>query len=218
MATSREFPFPQSESNVKHQFLTMLQLQEDMNAKVHRDWRGQGYQWYRAIWIECAELMDHHGWKWWKKQTADREQVILELIDIWHFGLSSLLQQESDKEKLAAQLQLAMSAPEVETDFLKSVEVFAQVALERRGFDATRFAGLLVQMDVSFNRLFQSYVGKNVLNFFRQDKGYKEGSYQKVWQGKEDNVHLVEILESLDLRSATYRDDIYRALLERYPA
>jgi hypothetical protein len=31
-------------------------------------------------------------------------------------------------------------------------------------------------------------------------------------------VHLVEVIASLDLRSATYRDDIYRALVERYPA
>lgn len=202
---------------MKHQLFIMLQLQDEMNTKVHPDWRQQGYQWSRAIWIECAELMDHHGWKWWKKQTADREQVILELIDIWHFGLSALLQAQPDKEVLAAQLQLALEAPLCERDFLASVEAFAQYALAGGGFHAARFAGLLMQMDVSFTRLFQSYVGKNVLNFFRQDRGYKEGSYQKIWHGKEDNVHLVEVLESLELRSTTYRDDIYRALVERYP-
>lgn len=203
---------------MKQQFLTMLQLQDDMNTRVHPDWRRQGYSWPRAIWIECAELMDHHGWKWWKKQTADREQVVLELIDIWHFGLSVLLQGEPDKNRLAMQLQAALAAPEVEADFLGSVEAFAGVALVHGRFDAARFAGLLQQMDVSSNDLYQSYVGKNVLNFFRQDNGYKEGHYHKVWHGKEDNVHLVEVLASLDLQSATYRDDIYRALVERYPA
>lgn len=217
MATSPQILVPQPELNVKHQLFIMLQLQDEMNIKVHPDWRQQGYQWSRAIWIECAELMDHHGWKWWKKQSPDREQVILELIDIWHFGLSALLQEESDKEKLNAQLQLALERPQAEGNFLESVEAFAQHALAQRSFHAARFAGLLVQMDVDFNRLFQSYVGKNVLNFFRQDRGYKEGSYQKVWHGREDNVHLVEVLESLDLQSATYRDDIYRALVERYP-
>lgn len=203
---------------MKHQFLTMLQLQEDMNTRVHADWRRQGYRWFRAIWIECAELMDHHGWKWWKKQTSDREQVVLELIDIWHFGLSALLQGEPDKSRLAEQLQTAMSAPVVEPDFLQSVEVFAGAALVQGRFDAARFAGLLQQMEVGTDDLFQSYVGKNVLNFFRQDHGYKEGHYHKVWHGKEDNVHLVEVLGTLDLHSATYRDDIYRALVERYPA
>lgn len=202
---------------MKHQLFMMLQLQDEMNTKVHPDWHQQGYQWSRAIWVECAELMDHYGWKWWKKQTPDREQVILELIDIWHFGLSALLQEESDKDRLTAQLQHALERPQVESSFLESVEAFAQYALAQRGFHAARFAGLLAQMDVDFNRLFQSYVGKNVLNFFRQDRGYKEGSYQKVWHGREDNVHLVEVLESLDLQSTTYRDDIYRALVERYP-
>ena len=35
--------------------------------------------------------MDHYGWKWWKKQSPDTEQVKLELVDIWHFGLSQLI-------------------------------------------------------------------------------------------------------------------------------
>ena len=39
------------------------------------------------------------------------------------------------------------------------------------------------------------YIGKNCLNQFRQDNGYKEGHYIKVWNGKEDNVVMVEILE-----------------------
>ena len=43
---------------------TMLEMQEQMNQKVNADWRQQNYEWYRAIWVECAELMDHYGWKW----------------------------------------------------------------------------------------------------------------------------------------------------------
>ena len=46
---------------------TMLEMQEQMNQKVNADWRQQNYEWYRAIWVECAELMDHYGWKWWNK-------------------------------------------------------------------------------------------------------------------------------------------------------
>ncbi|MFT5420448.1 MAG: hypothetical protein ACI9D5_001192, partial [Candidatus Endobugula sp.] len=58
----------------------MLDLQEAMNSRVHADWREQEFEWYRAIWIECAELMDHYGWKWWKQQIPDSEQVKLELV------------------------------------------------------------------------------------------------------------------------------------------
>src|SRR5690606_11573135 len=80
-----------SQTEAKTQILTMLELQDGMNSKVSTDWRSAGFAWHRAIWVECAELMDHHGWKWWKKQTPDTEQVALELIDIWHFGLSIML-------------------------------------------------------------------------------------------------------------------------------
>ena len=72
-------------------------------------------------------------------------------------------------------------------------------------------------IDLDFDRLFRTYVGKNVLNFFRQDHGYKDGSYIKIWQGREDNEHLAEILSSLDSASAGFRDDVYQGLKARYP-
>jgi dimeric dUTPase (all-alpha-NTP-PPase superfamily) len=203
---------------VRQKLLAMLQLQDEMNTRVHPAWREQGYEWYRAIWIECAELMDHFGWKWWKKQSPDREQVVLELIDIWHFGLSSLLQVESSVDAIADQLERAMTATAPKQDFREDVETFVQQILTSRKFDPALFNQLLCHMDISLDQLYRSYVGKNVLNFFRQDKGYKEGTYVKVWQEREDNMHLVEILEVLDSSSATYRQDIYQALSERYPA
>ena len=62
---------------------------------MHPDWRSQGYEYYRAIWVECAELLDHFGWKWWKQQPTDVDQVQLEIVDIWHFGLSDLLRDDA---------------------------------------------------------------------------------------------------------------------------
>ena len=83
-----------------NQIKLMLQMQDEMNRKVTEDWLTRGFEWYRAIWIECGELMDHHGWKWWKKQDPDIEQVKLEIIDIWHFGLSMLLESSKDHDGL----------------------------------------------------------------------------------------------------------------------
>ena len=40
------------------QIKIMLELQDGMNTKVNANWQAQGYEWYRAIWVECAELMD----------------------------------------------------------------------------------------------------------------------------------------------------------------
>ena len=69
----------------------MAKMQQDHNRLVHPQWASQGHAYYRAVWVECAELLDHFGWKWWKKQDADLDQVKLEIVDIWHFGLSELL-------------------------------------------------------------------------------------------------------------------------------
>ena len=92
---------------MEQQIIAMLELQDGMNTKVHPDWRNQGYAWHRAIWVECAELMEHHGWKWWKKQSPDRDQVILELVDIWHFGLSILLLEGRPRTEIAATVAAA---------------------------------------------------------------------------------------------------------------
>jgi len=87
---------------MKQQLANMLELQNDMNSKVHADWREQDFEWYRAIWVESAELLDHYGWKWWKKQTPDVDQIALELVDIWHFGLSLLLLKGHSVEDITA--------------------------------------------------------------------------------------------------------------------
>lgn len=203
---------------VKQKLLAMLQMQNEMNCRVHPSWRDQQYEWYRAIWVECAELMDHYGWKWWKKQSPDRDQVVLELIDIWHFGLSSLLQTGASDEQIVDRLDAAMVALVSDQSFCSDVETFAQQTLASQQFDPQLFNRLLCHMDISLDSLYRSYVGKNVLNFFRQDKGYKEGSYQKLWDGREDNHHLVEVLDLLDSNSLSYREDVYRELAIRYPA
>ena len=198
------------------QILIMLTLQDSMNTKVHSDWRTQGYDWYRAIWVECAELMDHYGWKWWKKQQPDWEQVKLELIDIWHFGLSDLLLQHTDADVLAQRLEEALRETYIAQDFRIALESFVQVTLNQRAFDLAAFAHLMAAAELSFDELYRGYVGKNVLNFFRQDHGYKDGSYQKIWNGREDNEHLVELMAGLDISSVSFKDDLYYALKVRY--
>ena len=89
---------------------TMLDLQDRMNTKVHPEWREQGFEWYRAAWIDCAELMDHAGYKWWKHADPDMEQIQLEVVDIWHFGLSAMICRCDSVDKLAAQIAKDLSA------------------------------------------------------------------------------------------------------------
>ena len=195
---------------------TMLRMQDEMNTKVHTNWRSQGFDWYRAIWVEGAELLDHYGWKWWKKQQPDMEQVHLEIIDIWHFGLSELLQHSEDDGNLASRIASELQEPQGESDFRLQLEAFASETLNTKAFNIRLFAGLMAVADLSFDALYKGYVGKNVLNFFRQDNGYKEGTYIKMWSGREDNEYLVDAVNQLDISSGSFRDDVYKALESSY--
>lgn len=204
--------------------LNMLQMQHRMNTRVHEHWIAQNFEWYRAAWIECSELMDHVGYKWWKKQTPDMEQVRLEVVDIWHFGLSALFDPETDLEQLAERIVTDFASVETKAHAGESTvariheatEALAQHALESKAFSVPLFAVLMQACELSAEGLYRHYVGKNVLNFFRQDHGYQEGTYVKEWQGREDNEHLSELLESLDDGAADFPDQVYQALASRY--
>lgn len=198
--------------------VVMLEMQDGMNSRVDGDWFNQERAWYRAIWIECAELMDHYGgWKWWKGAQKDVEQVMLEIVDIWHFGLSMRINADRDHAVAAARIVDQWVAPQVTGGFLADVERLASVALSEKSFLVAIVPALLADIGRGFDDLYRVYVGKNVLNYFRQDHGYREGGYRKVWNGREDNEHLVDILSELDADEPDYRDRVYAALAQRYP-
>ena len=201
---------------MKQAILSMLEMQEEMNARVHDSWRDQNFEWYRAIWIECAELMDHYGYKWWKHQEPDEAQVQLEIVDIWHFGMSCLLQNERDEERLASNIALSWKEQRSESNFREIVEALAAETLNNRTFSISIFSELCNSSELSFPQLYSFYIGKNVLNFFRQDNGYKEGSYKKIWGGREDNDHLNDLLNTIDNTAANFSELLYKALEDRY--
>ncbi|WP_267285653.1 dUTP diphosphatase [Acinetobacter baumannii] len=43
----------------------MLSLQDQVNSLISTHWRQNQNPWYRAIWLESAELLEHLSWKWW---------------------------------------------------------------------------------------------------------------------------------------------------------
>ena len=201
---------------MKQQLATMLELQGNMNTKVHAEWRDQDFEWYRAIWVECAELLDHYGWKWWKKQTPDVDQIARELVDIWHFGLSLLLLSGDDLETIGDRVIAGFADQQGSDDFASDLEEFTAQTLVTKEFDIAGFARLMDGINMDFETLYVGYVGKNVLNFFRQDNGYQDGSYHKQWGGKEDNEHLVEIVAQLDTSAASFKDDLYSQMQSTY--
>jgi dimeric dUTPase (all-alpha-NTP-PPase superfamily) len=212
------------------QLNTMLNLQDGMNKKVNPQWLTAGYSYLRAAMIESVEAIEHHGWKWWKAQKLDLPQVQMELVDIWHFALSHIIIQHDGNINSASNAianALLESHTEVtfdgnkinfsEATLVENLELMAGLCVAKR-FDVPLFIQIVEQAKMDANALFSQYVGKNILNFFRQDHGYKEGTYIKEWHGKEDNEHLVDVLAETDSNVNDYADAIYLQLENRYPS
>lgn len=201
-----------------NQITQMLALQDAMNSRVSETWRENGYEWYRAIWVECAEMLDHHGWKWWKHQEIDVAQVQLELVDIFHFGLSLRLMTGASIESIADSLASELTKGSTESDFKIALENLASAAVTDKAFDAIALADCMRLMNMDLDELFKQYVGKNTLNFFRQDHGYKDGSYIKIWNGEEDNEVLATLVSELDASASDFQQQLYQALESKYPS
>jgi hypothetical protein len=144
------------------------------------------------------------------------DQIALELVDIWHFGLSLLLLSGDDLETIGDRVIAGFVDQQGSDDFASDLEEFTAQTLVTKEFDIAGFARLMDGINMDFETLYVGYVGKNVLNFFRQDNGYQDGSYHKQWGGKEDNEHLVEIVAQLDTSAASFKDDLYSQMQSTY--
>ena len=210
------------------QLATMLSLQDKMNAKVNPDWLNAGYGYLRAAMVESVEAIEHHGWKWWKAQQKALPQLQMELVDIWHFALSAcIIDFKGDISASAESIAAELAASNLNVTFdntnydvanqslLDNLELMTGLCAAKR-FSVPLFMHIVAQCEMSPDELYRQYVGKNVLNFFRQDNGYKEGTYIKLWGGREDNEHLVEVMNSLDLSKPNFSDLVYQGLQQRY--
>ena len=193
-----------------------MELQHEHNQQIHPKWQKQNYPFHRAIWTECAELLDHYGWKWWKHQEPDLVQVKLEIVDIWHFGLSMIIVAEHSVDDVAREMIAhEQDCSVVGPSFVTAVEALALHALNHR-FDTIAFMDMMNALPFPLKELYGIYKGKNVLNRFRQANGYKDGSYQKVWKGREDNVHLAELVMCMDPCNPDFLAKLHRSLDNRY--
>lgn len=193
----------------------MLVMQDTMNKKVHPEWQLQGFRWTRAIMVEGVEALEHYGWKWWKKQEPDMAQFRIELVDIWHFIMSEHIGRSSIEDAAHGfETTFEYGAPAYMTngDIRTNLELLIGRAAAGEIYTHA-FLALLDQTGMSLDDLYRAYVAKNVLNMFRQNNGYKEGTYIKIWNGHEDNVVLERyLLDNPDISQA----DLDVALTEAY--
>lgn len=206
----------ESYTKIKEMFLMQQRLNDETNGAGWEDGytkNGKLINWKRCIYMECAELIDSFAWKHWKNIDAkpDVDNVAIEIVDIWHFVMSYILEQNykiKDLNSIVSEIIAASGYGEFSSyaysiDEYSIYEIINDIEIiihQTSGFDIdihdllTNYFRVALKCGVSLDILFEKYIGKNVLNKFRQDHGYKEGSYRKIWGGKEDNEVLLEIL------------------------
>ncbi|MHC3910653.1 dUTPase [Achromobacter marplatensis] len=209
------------------QAATMLKLQDHLNSMINPDWVNGGARFLRAAFVESAEALEHYGWKWWKKQTIDLPQVQMELVDILHFYLShTIVEARGQLDDAAAALVADLATPPTvlldgKTYTLNGLpvpellELIGGLAVCGRASYKV-LEQTMTACDMTWNDAYTQYVSKNVLNIFRQQHGYKEGTYIKIWNGEEDNVVLARLLSQLDPASADFADALNRELEQAY--
>ena len=209
------------------QAATMLKLQDRLNSIINPQWITAGSRFLRAAFVESAEALEHHGWKWWKKQTIDLPQVQMELVDILHFYLSHTLVSAGGSAGDAALLLVAdLASPDAialdgrtyhlnDLDVPQLLELIGGLAVCGRASYKT-LECTMARCELSWNDAFTQYVSKNVLNIFRQENGYKAGTYVKLWHGEEDNVVLARLMSDLDPARPDFAEALHAGLTQAY--
>ena len=220
--------------------LQMLLLQQQLNDATNGEgWEkgitkhGKLIDWKRCTYLECAELIESYPWKHWKNIDAqpDYANIQIEAVDIWHFIMSQGLEDYKMKnlgsiDTLSRSISklpnfqnfLADITPTTKDNYAQ-IEVVEKLMRTLFCEEPTEklmeaFIDVAVQSELNLDALYKLYIGKNILNQFRQDHGYKEGTYIKIWNGEEDNVVMQRALEE---NEEITPDGLYKTLAQAYP-
>lgn len=217
---------------LKNEILGMIELQMKLNNNTcGLNWtngttnKNRKINWLRCIRMELSEFIDSFPWKHWKNIDGDidKANAEVELVDIWHFILSHIIATNSLSESnINSYVCIVHAMKEIDLNNKLCVSTVIEKAedLQKATFQTSGalemfeiFIALCNEFGLTFNELQKLYIGKNALNEFRQLNGYKDGTYTKIWNGKEDNIIMQEIL--VELEYIDY-DEIIKKLDSRY--
>jgi dimeric dUTPase (all-alpha-NTP-PPase superfamily) len=195
----------------------MFEMQDELNKQISPDWKEKDYDWDLAIAMETSELInDHLGpmWKWWKGGTTNMVQAQLEVVDIWHFLMSKIMVDGYYSDRpLWTEKMLSFDNSEPKYLLRDAEHLLHTSAARAPAYDLViDFTDLLYSMDMDIDSLYALYCGKHTLNTLRQNNGYKDGKYVKIWAGMEDNEHMYDLVMNKKLEGR----DLYLTLESIY--
>lgn len=201
-------------------FKTMVELQHKFNEETIPNYLEKNLNWNSAIIVESGELLDSLGFKWWKKQEPDMDNVKVEAIDLLHFVISECIciykNVTNPLEDTIIDFRDYFEENETYEDFnICNIEKLISY-LNYDEYD--RFfimKQIFKALNMSNEDVYIAYITKNCLNKFRQANGYKDGIYIKDWNDKEDNVIAFEIANKIG-STETLFDELYKELETYY--
>ena len=196
-----------------NKILQMLELQQELNNSTNGiGWEngmtknGKVIDWKRCTYLECAELIESYPWKHWKNidAKADYANIKIEAVDIWHFIMSQGLEDykngnlgniETLSNNICSLNNFKLFEDKVQEhnknyyEQIAIVEELIRILFCNESTEKlmSAFIDVAMQSGLNLDTLYTLCVGKNILNKFRQEHGYKDGTYIKIWNGEEDN-------------------------------
>ena len=204
-------------------FKVMVNLQHKLNIQTAgENYLEKNLNWNSAIIAESGELLDSLGYKWWKKQEPDMENVKVEAIDLLHFVISDTLQMNYDIRNFSDILNSTIRDFEVgfkeisinlkNSKLLKLIDLLNTDRLSR--FIVMK--AIFEKLEMSNEDVYIAYITKNCLNKFRQNNGYKDGTYIKTWwDNREDNVVAFDLASIIGPKETLF-DELYESLTAYY--
>jgi dimeric dUTPase (all-alpha-NTP-PPase superfamily) len=199
----------------------MVELQHTLNIQtVGEDYLEKNLSWNSCIIAESGEMLGSLGYEWWKKQEVDLDNAKVEAIDLLHFVISEDLEDYKKDALCDTRFFTDWLADDFYTLFehnngrllFRDMDIFK--VIDELNFNQisrlSTLKAIFTKLEMSNEDVYIAYIVKNCLNKFRQDNGYKDGTYNKIWIDKEDNVVAYELAENIgaseDLLDLLYAD------------
>ena len=217
-------------NKIKKMFELQQKLNDATNGLIWTEGatkEGRQISWLRCIYMEAAEAIDSFNWKHWKniEGQPDLDNAKVELVDIWHFIMSEAIhfgdtQFAESYEDIQPEREVN---PEMMVENLeKLVAVAATANVDKSQNGLYEITGLFFQalatMAMDVPELYSRYIVKNQLNTFRQEHGYKDGSYIKMWSDAKGNIveDNVVAFNIVDENPSINPEELYNKLIEAY--
>lgn len=160
----------------------MLDMQEKLDEAIMKE--------YGLTEIDeeklCFAILDEVGelthelkgnWCWWKKTQApvDKEKVLGELVDIWHFVLSWQNHFMSGEEGLRKEKVMGENIKQYVWGLKNIKKEFVYVLTDLPSFTDSRVEALIAiteYLGFTIERVYEAYCDKNKINYQRLKEGY----------------------------------------------